>query len=215
MPIRGARGRPRHDDVLTPAEWRVVHAIQHGMSTREIAARRGISIDAVKFHLANVYAKLGIANRKALRQWFRAPKGSALQRRQKEKAMTTALTLGSIGQVSRTVRDIAEAERWYGSVLGLPHLYTFGKLAFFDCAGTRLYLQQTDGAPPAESCLYLRVDDIRDAHATLQARGVEFVSPPHLIHRHPDGTEEWMAFFKDPEGRPLAIMSQVRPTPDA
>jgi DNA-binding CsgD family transcriptional regulator/catechol 2,3-dioxygenase-like lactoylglutathione lyase family enzyme len=208
-------GRPRHDDVLTPAEWRIVHAIQHGMTTREIAARRGISTEAVKFHLANIYAKLGISNRKALRKWFRAPKGTALQRMQKETAMETALDLGPIGQVSRTVRDIATAERWYGTVLGLPHLYTFGKLAFFDCGGTRLYLQETEGDPPPESCLYLRVADIGAAHATLAARGVEFLNPPHLIHRHADGTEEWMAFFKDPEGRPLAIMAQVRLTPDS
>jgi hypothetical protein len=31
-----------------------------------------------------------------------------------------------------------------------------------------------------------------------------------MIHRHADGPEEWMAFFNDPAGRPLAIMSQVR-----
>jgi methylmalonyl-CoA/ethylmalonyl-CoA epimerase len=31
-----------------------------------------------------------------------------------------------------------------------------------------------------------------------------------MIHKHGDGTEEWMAFFKDPEGRPLAIISQVK-----
>lgn len=31
-----------------------------------------------------------------------------------------------------------------------------------------------------------------------------------MIHRHADGTEEWMAFFKDPDGRTLAILSQVR-----
>jgi methylmalonyl-CoA/ethylmalonyl-CoA epimerase len=30
-----------------------------------------------------------------------------------------------------------------------------------------------------------------------------------MIHRHADGTEEWMAFFEDPDGRPLAIMAQV------
>ncbi len=111
MPTRTPRGRPRHDDVLTPAEWRIVHAIQHGMTTREIAARRGISLDAVKFHVANVYAKLGISNRDALRKWFRAPRGTALQRMQEDKAMTSALELGPIGQISRTVRDIGEAER--------------------------------------------------------------------------------------------------------
>jgi methylmalonyl-CoA/ethylmalonyl-CoA epimerase len=32
-----------------------------------------------------------------------------------------------------------------------------------------------------------------------------------MIHKHADGTEEWMAFFKDPDGRPLGIMSQVKP----
>ena len=24
---------------------------------------------------------------------------------------------------------------------------------------------------------------------------------PQMIHKHPDGAEEWMAFFKDDEGR--------------
>lgn len=43
-----------------------------------------------------------------------------------------ALQLGPIGQISRKVSDIEAAERWYGEVLGLPHLYTFGNLAFFN-----------------------------------------------------------------------------------
>jgi catechol 2,3-dioxygenase-like lactoylglutathione lyase family enzyme len=127
--------------------------------------------------------------------------------------MTTELELGPIGQVSRSVRDIAEAERWYRDTLGLPHLYTFGKLAFFDCGGTRLYLSQESAAPGPESVLYLRVRDIGNACKQLQARGVEFTNAPHLILRHADGMEEWMAFFKDPEGRPLALMEQVRPQP--
>jgi hypothetical protein len=32
---------------------------------------------------------------------------------------------------------------------------------------------------------------------------------PHMIHRHADATEEWLAAFKDNEGRPLAIMALV------
>lgn len=119
--------------------------------------------------------------------------------------------LGPIGQVSRTVRDIQEAEAWYRNALGLRHLYTFGGLAFFDCGGTRLYLSAENGASAAESILYFRVPDIAAKHAELLARGVEFKGAPHMIHRHSDGTEEWMAFFIDPEGRPLALMSQVRP----
>jgi DNA-binding CsgD family transcriptional regulator/extradiol dioxygenase family protein len=209
MATRSARGRPPHDDVLTPAEWRIVHAVKHGMTNREIAERRSISVDAVKFHVANVLAKLGMGNRRELRQWSRAPKGSALSRR--ENSVDAPLILGPIGQISRTVRDIGQAQEWYGKVLGLPHLYTFGQLAFFDCGGTRLLLTQQAEVSSAESILYLRVEDIVKAYDDLRSRGVEFINAPHLIHKHTDGTEEWMAFFKDPEGRPLAIMSQVMP----
>ena len=120
------------------------------------------------------------------------------------------LKLGPIGQISRSVREIRSAERWYAETLGCTHLYTFGNLAFFDCGGTRLMLTQADAPSMSESLLYFRVTDIERAHAELKRRGVEFTNAPHMIHRHADGTEEWMAFFKDPEGRPLAIMSQVK-----
>ena len=123
--------------------------------------------------------------------------------------MSSPLKIEAVGQISRSVRDIKQAESWYGQVLGLTHLYTFGTMAFFDCGGVRLYLSQVEGGPPAESILYLKVPDIQKAYGELQAREVEFANPPHLIHRHADGTEEWMAFFKDPEGRLLALMSQV------
>lgn len=74
----------------------------------------------------------------------------------------------------------------------------------------RLFLEEGPVAP--QSIIYFRVPDIRAAHAELLAKGVQFESAPHLIHRHADGTEEWMAFFYDPEGRLLSIMSQVRGT---
>ncbi len=41
--------------------------------------------------------------------------------------------LGAIGQISRSVSDIEAASAFYRDVLGLPHLFTFGELAFFDC----------------------------------------------------------------------------------
>lgn len=123
--------------------------------------------------------------------------------------MAEMLTLGPIGQISRKVKDIAAARVWYGETMGLKHLYSFGDLAFFDCGGTRLFLSQ-DGNAQEESILYFRVPDIHAAHAELAARGIEFIQAPHVIHRHQDGTEEWMAFFKDNDGRPLGIMSQVK-----
>jgi DNA-binding CsgD family transcriptional regulator/catechol 2,3-dioxygenase-like lactoylglutathione lyase family enzyme len=207
MPNQPRRGRPPHQDVLTPAEWRTVHAVKHGMTSRQIAERRGISIDAVKYHVNNALAKLGIANRKQLRQWHIAPNDSAL----KETAMTTETKLGPIAQITRSVRDIHQSEDWYRNVLGLPHLYTFGNLAFFDCGGVRLMLSQESPAPAAESILYLRASNIEAAHALLRSRGVVFINAPHMIHKHADGTEEWLAMFNDQEGRPLGLMAQARP----
>jgi DNA-binding CsgD family transcriptional regulator/catechol 2,3-dioxygenase-like lactoylglutathione lyase family enzyme len=206
---RRKRGRPAHEDVLTPTEWRVTHAIQHGLSNRDVAERRGISRDGVKYHVANVLAKLHLPHRKALQQWFRVPRHSALNRGE----MTTMGTskLGAIGQIARHVGDIQQAVRWYGDVLGLPHLYTFGNMAFFDCNGTRLLLTQEAQPPGADSIIYFRVDDIAQTYEGLKAKGVEFINAPHMIHKHSDGTEEWMGFFKDPDSRPLAIMSQVAP----
>jgi len=208
MAIRRSRGRPPHADVLTPAEWRVVEAVRHGLTSREIAARRGISIDAVKYHVANVLLKLGLANRVELRRWAGVERGTALF--SQEMQMDHQATLGPIGQIARQVTDIEAARRWYRDVLGLPHLYSFGDLAFFDCGGTRLFLSTGGSGAPGGSVIYFRVEDIRAAHAALAARGVEFINAPHMIHRHDDGTEEWMAFFNDPEKRPLAIMAQVR-----
>jgi DNA-binding CsgD family transcriptional regulator len=127
MATLSGRGRPPHDDLLTPAEWKVVHAVKHGMTSRQIAERRGTSVEAVKFHVANALAKLGLPNRKALRHWHQAPKQSALH--QQETIMDSQTRLGPIGQIARTVRNIEEAQTWYSTVLGISHLYTFGKLA--------------------------------------------------------------------------------------
>src|SRR4051812_40652302 len=126
--------------------------------------------------------------------------------------MPADLHLGPIGQVSRIVGDIGRAVDFYGGTLGLPHLYTFGDLAFFDCGGTRLYLSLAEeGVDVGNSVLYFRVDDIHTAYDTLRERGVSFSGAPHLIHKHASGVEEWMAFFPDPDGHLLALMSQVAP----
>lgn len=167
-------------------------------------------MDAVKFHVANLLAKLGVRNRRELAKLSIRPADSALSRKPKGDPVSTP-QLGALGQVARTVRSTAASEAWYRDVLRLPHLYTFGTLAFFDMGGTRLMLCQNDKAPAGESLLYFVTPDIDAAYAQLQSRGAEFLDAPHMIHRHADGTEEWMCFFKDPEGRPLGLMSKVAP----
>ncbi len=203
------RGRPRPPDRLTPAEWRVVNAVRHGMTNGEIRRRLGVSLDAVKYHVSNALGKLSLNTRSELKHWHGAPSDSAIHAG--SHAMAESSSLGSIGQISRQVRDLNAAVTWYRDVLGLKHLFTFGTLAFFDCHGIRLFLSAGDKeqGEPGDSILYFRTDDIEAAYRRLSERGVIFRGAPHMIHRHESGVEEWMAFFEDIDGKLLALMSQV------
>ena len=90
------------------------------------------------------------------------------------------LTLGPIGQIARAVPNLAEAERFYRDVLGLRHLFSAGKLAFFDCGGVRLMLEDRTiiEVPDLhnDSVLYFRVPDIHAAQEELERRGVTFTA---------------------------------------
>jgi DNA-binding NarL/FixJ family response regulator len=54
---------PGHTDELTRREREVLELASQGLSNREIGAVLGISDHTVKFHLASVYGKLGVATR--------------------------------------------------------------------------------------------------------------------------------------------------------
>src|SRR5215831_1518469 len=95
-------GRPRHNDVLTPSEWKVAEQVRHGMTNRRIAERMGVSVDAVKFHVGN-----------ALDQFRR----SAMHADSDSYMM--------LGQVARTTKRFDESRAWYRDTLGLPELYCF------------------------------------------------------------------------------------------
>ena len=124
------------------------------------------------------------------------------------------INLGPIGQIARAVNDLPEASRFYRDVLGLRHLFTAGKLAFFDCGGVRLMLEDRSilDVPGLhnDSVLYFRVQDIHAAQGELERRGVTFTSAPHMIHKHADGLEEWLTFFHEPGGGLLSLISQVK-----
>jgi len=124
------------------------------------------------------------------------------------------LKLGQLGQIARAVKDLAAAERFYRDVLGLRHLMTVGKLAFFDCGGVRLMVEDrsilNEPGLHNDSVLYFQVADIHAAQAELTGRGVTFTGAPHMIYRHPDGTEEWLTFFQDPGGGLLSLISQKK-----
>jgi catechol 2,3-dioxygenase-like lactoylglutathione lyase family enzyme len=66
----------------------------------------------------------------------------------------TAPNITAVAQIARRVKDIDAALHWYCDVLGLPHLYSFGDMAFYDCAILRLLLCKDEAA---ESILYFGV----------------------------------------------------------
>ena len=208
------RGRPPHPDVLTPAEWAVLDLVRHGMTQREIAERRGVSREAIKYHVENIAGKLGVGGSRELRHWPGIPSSSRLAGRRTDTTMSDTTTrLGPIGQVSLSIRGVARAERFYGQTLGLPHVFTFGDLAFFDAGGVRLYLHRKDEADwRPSSVLYFTVDDIHATQNAMGEAGVKFSGAPHVIYTDDaTGTEEWMTFFEDGEGNTLALMSRVSP----
>jgi DNA-binding NarL/FixJ family response regulator len=60
------RGRPPHPDVLTPAEWKVLNLVRHGMTNRQVARMRRTSLDAV-VHMCQSVLKLDAPDQAALR----------------------------------------------------------------------------------------------------------------------------------------------------
>ena len=124
-----------------------------------------------------------------------------------------ATDLGTIGQIALHVSDADRAERFYRDALGLPLLFRFGDLVFFDCGGLRLLLEgghESRGPGHASFCIYLRTRAIDPVVAALKAAGVYFEQEPHLVARMPDH-ELWMAFFRDPDNNLLALMEERRP----
>ncbi len=120
------------------------------------------------------------------------------------------LNLDHIGQIALPVTDVDRAEAFYRTTLGLRHLYRFGDLTFFDCAGVRLMLEKArdPAGAPRSSVIYLRCADIALAVRELRGHGVTFDDTPHLIARM-DDHDLWMTFFRDPDGHTLALMQEA------
>jgi methylmalonyl-CoA/ethylmalonyl-CoA epimerase len=114
--------------------------------------------------------------------------------------------------------DLERSVAFYRDVLGARLIARFDPpgLAFFQLGEVRLLLEHAASAKPSAACLYFDVPEIHSACSTLEARGVELDSQPHLIYRDVDGTfgpagsEEWMAFFRDPDGNTLALASRIQ-----
>lgn len=120
------------------------------------------------------------------------------------------VSLGPLMQINMPVKEIEPAVAFYRDTLGLPFLFQAGNLAFFDCDGVRLLVdvaEQEEFSHPG-SVLYFRVDDIHEACEAYRAKGLQFVSEPHVVHS--DGTNElWMAFFSDGQWNTHALACEA------
>jgi len=114
-----------------------------------------------------------------------------------------------IGQLSIPVRDLDRAVRFYRDTLGLALLFSVSGLAFFDCGGVRIMLAVPENGAfeRTGTVFYFDTADIRASYEALAARGVKMTDKPHLIAEM-NGVQTWMAFFEDPDGNTLALMSE-------
>lgn len=119
--------------------------------------------------------------------------------------------LSVIGQIAIRALDTPRAVAFYRDVLRLPLLFEAPPLAFFAAGPTRLMLGPAERAfDYPSSILYFSVTDIHAVHQDLARRGAIFEREPHVVHRTAD-YELRIAFFRDSEGNPLAIMEESRP----
>lgn len=63
---RSQRGRPPYPGLLTPAEERVLDGLRRGLTNPEIARELGLRRATVKYHVANILAKLDAGSRREL-----------------------------------------------------------------------------------------------------------------------------------------------------
>ncbi|HEY3800594.1 MAG TPA: VOC family protein [Caulobacteraceae bacterium] len=110
-----------------------------------------------------------------------------------------------LAQLSYPVSDVERAVGFFEGKLGLklmlrPHAH----MAFFDLGGGIAMMVERADDLRAGSILYLACDDVAQATAELQAKGIEIVSPPHRITEQPT-YDLWMSFFKEPDGRLMAL----------
>lgn len=56
--------------MLSSREEEVLTAVAEGLTNAEVAERLHISENTVKFHLQNIYQRLGVTNRTEASRWY-------------------------------------------------------------------------------------------------------------------------------------------------
>ena len=109
------RGRPPWPDVLTPRQWQVLELLREGLTNEQIAARLGISVDGVKFHVSEILGKLGVTSRNEAARWGRderrttAAPGASLAWRRRSAAGAAPLSFSRLWRGARPVAGCVNA----------------------------------------------------------------------------------------------------------
>jgi predicted enzyme related to lactoylglutathione lyase len=108
-------------------------------------------------------------------------------------------------------KDIAAAEEFYGSVLGLPVGARYGQSpgVEFETGNLTIAVMQSEAFGMEyrtnSNPIALQVSDMDSARAELESRGVEF-SPTAI-----DSGVCHMSFFQDPDGNQLMLHHRYKP----
>lgn len=130
--------------------------------------------------------------------------------------MPERLEIAGLHQVALATTDIDRSCEFYRETLGLKQIAVFDPpgLAFFDVGGVRLSMQRNADVKPSDTVLYFKVADIGRAVESLKNRSVNLEQEPQLVFKDDQGQfgeageEEWMAFFRDPDGNLLALVAR-------
>lgn len=201
-------GRPRHPDVLTPAEWDVLAYVRDGLSNAEAAAARNCSVETIRYHLRNLRAKTGISSRDSLRDWPGRPAFAIQAGASATRAWRIREQIPLIA-----VKDMTRMLAFYAGALGMQLVARYpedaGPPGWCALAAGAARLMLHDGhhtrgmagaksGPPITLSLY--VAGLDALHAELCARGER----PGPITRMPYGARE--CYISDPESNELALV---------
>lgn len=111
--------------------------------------------------------------------------------------------------------DYARAKTFYGETLGLPLSTEYGRVPGAEFETGNLTLVVFDfsavgqtGTRPNGGPVALRVDDVAEARAELEAKGVEFLGETI------DSGVCHQAIFRDPDGNTLILHHRYAPKDD-
>jgi catechol 2,3-dioxygenase-like lactoylglutathione lyase family enzyme len=108
-------------------------------------------------------------------------------------------------------RDFEKAEQFYGDVLGLERSKRWGDMPAreFETGSLTIAVMQSDAfgleCEPHSHPVALQVDDVAEARAELEAKGVEFLADTL------DSGVCHMAYFADPDGNRLMFHHRYAP----